>query len=114
MVLIVRRGSSFFGRITVRDKEHGRVRLTGDEKLVFTVRRTLENDPEPVIRCVMTPGDELEGGYVFMLTPEETDIPAGRYYYDIAVVGDNGGFYHITEPDELIVRQTISRKDDNE
>ena len=114
MVIIVRKASTFFGRITLSDTGGNGLLLTDDDKLIFSVKRSLDDADENVIICkVLTAGNEFEGGYVFELTPEETDIPTGKYFYDIGVQRADGEFYHAAMTDEFIIKQSISRKDDD-
>lgn len=70
------------------------------------------NNSDHVIDKTITADHEFEGGYCFELTPEETDIPEGTYYYDIGVQRENGEFYHVCMTDEFIIDPSVTRKDD--
>ncbi len=48
----------------------------------FTVNTELEN-PEPKIQKVIT--EFQSNGAAIVLTSEDTDIPVGKYYYDIQI-----------------------------
>lgn len=113
MFIIIRRASTFYGRINLSDDQHHPVLLEDTDQLIFTVRDSMETDAaEVLIRKVITADREFEGNYGFELTPEETDLPVGTYYYDVGLQRENGEFYHITIPDQFIIKQSISRKDD--
>lgn len=113
MIIIVRKGSTFFGRIIITDKSYNRILLTETDKLIFTVKTDLNDDNKNyIIKKIINSDRELNGEYCFELTPEETDLPAGTYFYDIGIQRKNGEFYHIDMPDEFIVKQSISRKEE--
>ncbi|MED9970004.1 MAG: hypothetical protein UFA98_08355 [Ruminococcus sp.] len=114
MFIIVRKGSTFFGRIELTDRDQNVVLLEETDKLIFTVRKGYYSEEEgnPLIKKVITPDREIEGGYCFELTPEETDLNPGTYYYDIGVQCENGEFYHIDMIDEFIINPSVSRNED--
>ena len=109
----MKRASTFFGRIVLTDKENNTVLLTNTDKLFFSVmEKCCDNTGNHVIDKTITVDREFEGGYGFELTPEETDIPEGTYYYDIGVQRENGEFYHVCMPNEFIIYPSVTRKDD--
>ena len=115
MTVIVRKASTFFGRIVLSDSEQNGLLLSEQDKLIFSVKKSLnedDDDQDYVICKVLTADNEFQGGYVFELSPEDTNIPTGRYFYDIAIQRENGEFYHVTIPDEFIIKQSISRRKD--
>ncbi len=113
MTIIVRKASTFFGRLILWDTCGNGLLLTDGDRLIFSVKKSLDDaDEKNIIHKTLDSGDEFEGGYVFELTPEDTDIPIGKYFYDIGVQRANGEFYHATMPDEFIIKQSIARKDD--
>lgn len=113
LFIVIRKASTFFGRITIADNEQNGVILDAADKLIFTVRQSLKENPgDAKIKKIITADHEFEGGYGFELTPEETNLPIGTYYYDVGLQRENGEFYHITVPDEFIIKQSMSRKED--
>ncbi len=114
MFMIVNRGSTFYGKITLTNDSGIPVQLSDDDCLIFCVKKDYEknNSPNILIRKSLYPYDELDGSYTFMLTAEDTDIPAGTYYYDIALQCGNGEFYQIINTDEFIIKESVSRKED--
>lgn len=113
--IIIPRASTFFGRIRLNDGQENGVLLTETDKMIFEVRNSPERESGVLfIRKIMTHDDEFEGGYGFELTPEETDIPVGTYYYGVGVQRENGEFYHVIPTDKFIIKKSIPRKVDNE
>ena len=56
--------------------------LDDGDTVYFTVNDKLEND-EPKIQKVITSFHEHKA--VIMLTSEDTDLPVGKYYYDVQI-----------------------------
>ena len=114
MFIIVRKATTYFFRIRITDGQKNTVLLTDTDKLIFTVKKGLnDSNEQPVINKIMTSDNELEGCYGFELTPEDTaDTPAGTYYYDAGVQRDNGEFYRIMIPDQFFIKSSLSRKED--
>lgn len=113
MNIIIPRASTYFGRIRLNDGQGSSVLLTETDKIIFEVRNSPEREKGVLlIRKIMTHYDEVEGGYGFELTPEETDIPVGIYYYGVGVQRENGEFYHVIPANEFIIKKSIPRKVD--
>ena len=113
MFQVIRQATTYFFKIRMKDDNGNTVLLTDTDKLIFTVKSSLnDTNEEPVIKRVMTADDELEGCYGFELTPEDTNKPVGKYYYDIAVQRENGELYRIMIPDMFIIKSSITRKED--
>ncbi len=113
LFIIIRKATSVFFRIRITDEKNNIVLLRDTDKLFFTVKKNPDNEMEqPIIRRVLTAEDELEGCYGFELTPADTDKPAGTYYYDAGVQRENGELYRIITPDQFLIKQSVTRKDD--
>ena len=112
MLVIVRKGSTFFGKINITDRDHNGILLAENDKLIFAVKKHLYDDTEtPVIKKIITADRQFEGGYCFELTPEETDLTPDTYYYDIGVQRENGEFYHVCKPCQFNIHPSITRKE---
>ena len=113
MFIIVRRASTFYGRITLTNDNYDGITISEGDKLIFSVKKSLkENNDEILISKTLYHYDQIDGGYPFVLSAEETDLPADKYYYDIGLQCKNGEFYHVIMPDQFIIRESIARKQD--
>lgn len=112
MIIIIRKASTFYGKIILTDKNNNRIIISENDKLIFSVKKSLKNnDNDIVITKVLYDYDRLNEAYPFVLSAEETDITSGTYYYDVGLQCSNGEFYHVTTPDEFIIEESIARKD---
>ncbi len=112
MLIIIRKASTFYSKISLSDNHKNPVVLSQGDQLIFTVRKNYDDDQSPpLIRKVIRYDEQIEGGYPFVLTPEETNLPAGTYYYDVGLQCQNGEFYHITMAEQFVVNESISRKE---
>lgn len=111
-MIVIPRSNTYFGRITLTDGANT-VLLDSTDKMIFAVKKKPNDEnEEALIKKTITSDREIEGGYGFELTPEETDLPAGTYFYDVGIQRANGEFYHVTQPDRFIIKQSVSRKED--
>lgn len=112
MSITIKKASTFYGRITLTDKNNNGIIISEDDKLIFSVKKSLkDSNDEIVITKVFYDYDQLEGKYPFVLSAEETDLPIGIYYYDVGLQRKNGEFYHITTTDEFIIKESVTRKE---
>lgn len=100
--LNIYRGTTFEGYISLTDMS-GNCYLTSDgDELIFGVREGLASaaeangESEDILRCVITPEDEIMGVYPFIFTPEQTMLPEKTYYYYAAVRFSDGEYYLVT------------------
>ena len=114
LFIVIRKATTYFFRIRITDDNKNTVLLTDTDKLIFTVKKGLnDSNEQPVIKKVMTSDNELEGCYGFEITPEDTaDMPIGTYYYDAGVQRENGEFYRIMIPDQFFIKSSLARKED--
>lgn len=111
-MIVIPRSNTYFGRITLTDGTNT-VLLAGTDKMIFAVKKNPDDENEEVlIKKIITSDREIEGGYGFELTPGETDLSPGTYFYDVGIQRENGEFYHVTQPDRFIIKQSVSRKED--
>ncbi len=113
LFIIVRQASTFYGMINLTNEYLNSITLNEGDKLIFTVKKDYHTNTKEniLISKTLHDYDEIHGGYPFVLTPDETDISSGTYYYDIGLQCSNGEFYHITMTDEFIVKESVSRKE---
>ena len=106
--IVIGRTATFFGRILLNDGHGNGVLLTDTDKMMFSVREKPDDEYSPIIiQKTITSNDEFEGGYGFELTPEETNLPTGTYYYGIGVQRKNGEFYHIIKKEPFIIEPSV-------
>lgn len=74
-------------------------------------KKSLIQNAPVIIRKSLHDYDLINGVYTFTLSADETNIPHGTYFYDIALKLSNGDFYHVTPADQFIVKETVSRKE---
>lgn len=74
--------------------------LNEGDVVYFTVNTELEN-PEPKIQKVIT--EFQSNGVAIWLTSEDTDIPVGKYYYDVQINTTNGSVDTILGPHKFNV-----------
>ena len=112
MFIVVRKASTYYGRITLTNENYDGVTLSENDKLIFSVKKSLKEDSNALITKTLYHYDQLDGGYSFVLSTEETDLPAGTYYYDVGLQCGNGEFYHVTMPNQFIIRDSVARKEE--
>lgn len=89
-VEIIRRDHSRL-EVTLTDIDDNPIDLT-DGTLFFTVKKR-ESDPDSqaVIKKQFTEFDDPTNGITeIILTPDETNIPPGNYYYDVQFISQEG------------------------
>ncbi len=110
--MIIRKASTFYGRINITDNNHNGVLLSENDYLIFTVKKNAFDETEnPIIKKIIPSDRQIDGGYCFELTPEETNLPTGDYFFDIGVQRENGEFYHIYTVEKFIIYPSVSRKE---
>lgn len=108
---IVYQATSYFDSIALVDENGTSVTLESGDKLIFTVKAHHSGDC--IIKKVLTADDIFESAYPINVTPEELDIPPGRYFYDVRLQKANGDFLPIVPKSNFDVLETESRKEVN-
>lgn len=101
--------TTFTDSISLVDEDENPVSLSSGEKLIFTVKSHYSADS--IVKRVFTSNDILDGAYSINITPEELDIPPGRYFYDVRLQKTNGDFVPIVPKSLFDVLETESRKE---
>ena len=110
MRLSVPRHRVFRRVITVTDEETDEnYRLADGEKIVFGVKKVPGKKMPCIIRKELTEADYDEniGGYVLILTSEDTDLPEGLYFYDAVLKKDDGQLEPIIKTSELEILPSV-------
>ena len=78
--------------ITNADSETGEYEISSDDSLALSIKKKVK-DSEYLLNKVIT------GSSVFHIKPEDTsDIPFGKYLYDVQLTTGSGDVYTIIEP----------------
>lgn len=101
--------TTFTDSISLVDENKNPVSLASSEKLIFTVKSHYSADY--IIKRVFTSSDTFNGEFPINITPEELDIPPGRYFYDVRLQKTNGDFVPIVPKSLFDVLETESRKE---
>lgn len=80
--------------------------LKDGEKLIFGVKQNSESS-EYLIKKELTSADRTDGGYALMLSPEEMDLPAIDYFYDIALKMADGSMYQVIDCSHFEVTRSV-------
>ena len=101
------RGTTNTFEINVSDANGAPYNLGSGEKVVFGVKRNLDDTGVIFVKTASITG---EGIFTVRLDPEDTaGLDYGRYYYDVAI--DNGtDFFNIIEFSPFIIANNITYK----
>ena len=83
--------------------------LESGDKLIFTVKS--HHTGNYIIKKILTASDIFEGTYPFGITPEELDIPPGRYFYDVSLQYSNGDIEKIVPLSNFDVMPSMTKKE---
>ena len=75
----------------------------------FGVKRT-ENSNDFEIEKEITEYDAETNSYIVRLAPEDTDVDTGRYWYDVGLQTNDGGYYMLIKADHFNVTPAITKK----
>lgn len=87
--------------------------LKSNEKIIFGVKKQ-KNISTYKIKKQLSANDEINGAYPFILTDSETDIAAGRYYFDVGVKTSNNYFMRPIKDQILSIVNAVTYKEDIE
>ena len=110
MIELIRGDSRDIG-VTFKDKDGTPINLTGGA-VFFTVSRNQnpQNDDDALIlKNVSSHADPESGRTVIKLTPEDTDIKPGSFWYDVQLVDVEGNVLS-KEKAQITVVSDITRR----
>ena len=110
MILTVQQGRTVYLTISVKTTGGATYTLQTGDKIRFGVKPIFGGNY--VILKKLTSADEINGKYPFVLTPEDTNLFAQRYYYDCSVELADGSVFDISPPDYFIVKDSVTHKGD--
>lgn len=111
MIIEIQQGRTKYLTVSPKNKatKQPYVLQTGD-KIRFGVKPTFGGNY--VILKKLTSADEINGRYPFVLTAEDTNIPAQRYLYDCSIELSDGFVFDISPPDYFIIKDSVTHKGD--
>lgn len=111
MIIEIQQGRTKYLTVSPKNKatKQPYVLQTGD-KIRFGVKPIFGGNY--VILKKLTSADEINGKYPFVLTPEDTNLFAQRYYYDCSVELADGSVFDISPPDYFIIKDSVTHKGD--
>lgn len=92
--------------ISIADIDGNIYNLQSAESLVFGVKSNPDSSDYD-IKKVLTADDETESGYLLVLSTSDTDLPAGRYYYDIALRTADGELVQIIDTSRFEITESV-------
>jgi hypothetical protein len=103
------RGTTNTFNIAVRDADGREYALADGEKIVFGIKRNLD-DPEAIVVKTATAG--TDGVYAVTIVPSDTaDLDPGRYHYDVGLQsGEN--YFNVIEHNPFIIQANVTRRGD--
>lgn len=110
MILTVQRGRTKYLTISVRVYDNEPYILQTGDVIRFGVKPQFGSNY--VILKKLTSADEINGKYPLVLTPEDMDIPARRYFYDVSLELADGSCHPIMESEYFIVTESVTMKGD--
>lgn len=102
-IYLSRGDSATIGVDIVDDEGEPYTPLLG-ESVVFTLKRTPSQCKQLIVKEFASENDEL----TVTLTQDDTSVLAfGVYYYDVALIDDEGNVYTIIQPTEFEIMEVI-------
>lgn len=110
MILKIQQGRTVYLTISVKTTGGATYTLQTGDKIRFGVKQILGSNY--VIFKILTAADEIGGKYPLILTPQDTNIFAQRYYYDCSLEFADGSMFDVAPTDYFIVRESVTQKGD--
>ena len=112
IVYTIDKGTTEYISLTLKDKATGNTYVMGsNEKAIFGIKRRLEDST-----CIVTKQFDVnnyyDGKYTFSLSSSQTNIPQGRYFFDIGVKLSNGDFVKPIKNKPLRIKGNVTSLSD--
>ena len=78
--------------------------------MIFGIKQNY-NDNDYILVKRISASSEDGDGYLISLTPEETNLIVGRYYFDIGLQTAGGDYYMITKCDICEITPAVTQKE---
>jgi len=103
------RGTTNTFDITVRDTDGNEYTLADGEKVVFGIKRKLD-DSKAIFAKTTTSGKD--GVYTVTIEPADTeDLDPGRYFYDVGLLSGTQ-YYNVVKHKPFIIRANVTSRGD--
>ena len=83
-------GDSFYLTVTKSDSANGQVEFNNTDKIVFSAKKNLKQLDYDIHSDKIY---VVDGKIILYLSPNDTNIKLGTYYYDIQYTTDNNDVY---------------------
>ena len=108
----INKGTTEYISLTLKDKATGNTYVMGsNEKAIFGIKRRLDDSV-----CLVTKQFDVnnfyDGKYTFSLSSSQTNIPQGRYWFDVGVKLSNGDFVKPIENKLLRIKGNVTSLSD--
>ena len=110
-IIQVSQGRTKYITVVCKNKYTGQTyTLQEGDVIRFGVRPQF--DSKYIIFKTLTSSNEVNNKYPLCLTPEDTNIPARRYFYDCSVELANGSCFDIVKAQYFMVTNSVTHKGD--
>jgi len=106
-MISVTRGDSLIVSVSLSNSDGTSYEMQDGDKLMFTVKKNTSVSSDAIISIE----NECEDGTVFELTPDDTELSYGTYYYDVELTTAGGRRYTVVKPDKFKVTEEVSTHD---
>lgn len=111
-MITIRRGTTNEFVVALTDENGSAYSISEDDKLIFGVKKTIKQNDYIFSKTVEASAyDELKGGYVVSLIPEDTqELAFGDYVYDVGLQTAEGEFYIVCPCDTFTIADTVTER----
>ena len=112
VALKLSKGETAFFTVKLYDEDtKSQYLLKSNEKIIFGVKKQ-KNISTYKIKKQLSANNEINGAYPFILTDSDTDIVAGRYYFDVGVKTSDNHFMRPIKDQILSIVNAVTYKED--
>ena len=111
-MITIRRGTTNEFVVALTDESGNAYSLGEKDALIFGVKKKVKQDDYILSKTVGTDAyDELKGGYVVSLVPDDTqELAFGDYVYDVGLQKETGEFYIVCPCDTFTISDTVTER----
>ena len=102
--LTVTRGDTLSLVIGINNADGTKYELQEGDILTFSVKKTTKIDAPILIQKTMN----LQTGTICELTPDDTNLPYGKYKYDVELRQASGTVVTIIKPSTLVITEEVT------